>query len=273
LDLTNYISSGVLESFVLGTATPEEIKLVNDLCKKHPEVLLEIEEIENALITLAKSNAPKISNSHKVKLFSILENTNNSAVKTETVIHTLNSNQWGFRSSYYKIAIAASVTLLIMSSLCNIYFYTSLQHTQLELQALNNEKNYYTEQLKVQKTSLKNAENNIALLSNPDIKVIKLNSTEAGKQLSALIYWDEKNKVTYINSIQLPAPPEGKQYQLWALVDGKPIDAGVFDITSNITSLQKMKAIRGAQTFAVTLEIKGGSPNPTLTAMFLLGNV
>ena len=70
----------------------------------------------------------------------------------------------------------------------------------------------------------------------------------------------------------LPAPSEEQQYQLWAIVDGQPVDAGVFDIEKG-NILQQLKTISNAQAFAVTLEKKGGSPTPTLAALFLIGNV
>jgi anti-sigma-K factor RskA len=64
--------------------------------------------------------------------------------------------------------------------------------------------------------------------------------------------------------------PAGKQYQLWAIVDGKPVDAGMI---GDCEGLCKMKVIDHAEAFAVTLENAGGSPAPTLTAMFVLGKV
>ena len=67
-------------------------------------------------------------------------------------------------------------------------------------------------------------------------------------------------------------PAKDKQYQLWAIIDGKPIDAGMMDIEAP-GAIHKMKSITGAQAFAVTLEKKGGSANPTMNAMYLMGNV
>jgi anti-sigma-K factor RskA len=63
-----------------------------------------------------------------------------------------------------------------------------------------------------------------------------------------------------------------KQYQLWAIIDGKPVDAGVFD--GNVASLIKMKAITsGVTTFAVTVEPRGGKESPSLETMQVAGNV
>ncbi|RZJ58948.1 MAG: anti-sigma factor, partial [Hymenobacter sp.] len=61
---------------------------------------------------------------------------------------------------------------------------------------------------------------------------------------------------------------------LWALDKGKPIDAGVLAFnTAAGDSLQQMKDIASAQTFAMTVEPTGGSVGPTLTTMTVVGNI
>ena len=63
---------------------------------------------------------------------------------------------------------------------------------------------------------------------------------------------------------------EEKQYQLWEIVNGKTVDAGMLD---NCTGLCKLKNIPSAQAFAITLENKGGSPTPTMSALYVMGAV
>jgi anti-sigma-K factor RskA len=60
---------------------------------------------------------------------------------------------------------------------------------------------------------------------------------------------------------------------LWALVDGKPVDLGVFDADDTLIGLKAMKSIGVLQTFAVTLEPRGGSVAPTLEKLMVLGNI
>ena len=86
----------------------------------------------------------------------------------------------------------------------------------------------------------------------------------------ATVYWNPKTNEVYLLNNSLVKTPQGKQYQLWAIIDGKPVDAGVI---SNCDGVCKMKNISNAQAFAVTLEQEGGSPTPTLTAMFVVGKV
>jgi len=64
--------------------------------------------------------------------------------------------------------------------------------------------------------------------------------------------------------------PSDKQYQLWAIVGGQPVDLGVYQTGA---AMQKMKNIEGAQMFAITIEKAGGSATPTLDQMIVAGPV
>lgn len=76
------------------------------------------------------------------------------------------------------------------------------------------------------------------------------------------------------SKMQLPVNDKSHQYQLWALVNGKPVDLGVFDVKADTAGiLVNMKEIANAQTFAVTIEKRGGSPSPTMDQMIVAGNV
>jgi anti-sigma-K factor RskA len=78
----------------------------------------------------------------------------------------------------------------------------------------------------------------------------------------------------YIDPSNLPEAPAGKQYQLWAIVDGKPVDGGMIITTKkdNKYRIQKMKTFGKAEAFAVTLETEGGNPTPK-GDMYVLGKM
>ena len=141
------------------------------------------------------------------------------------------------------------------------------------LVAMQQEQNNYIDQLNSQKGTIDAINNEMAIITDANTKQVRLKGTTPTSDSKAIIYWNSNKKETYLSLVQLPVAPKGKQYQLWAIMDGKPIDAGVFDSTSTAFRLQKMKEITNAQAFAVTLENEGGSATPTLTTICLLGNV
>ena len=73
-----------------------------------------------------------------------------------------------------------------------------------------------------------------------------------------------------MGDLNLPANDQAHQYQLWAIVAGKPVDLGVFDKTTDSSDMKIMKSIASAQAFAVTLEPRGGSVNPTMNQMMVI---
>ena len=58
MNLNEYISSGILELYVYGALPEEESIEVTKELKKHPEILKEVEEIEDALTQLSTAAAP-----------------------------------------------------------------------------------------------------------------------------------------------------------------------------------------------------------------------
>jgi len=116
---------------------------------------------------------------------------------------------------------------------------------------------------------LKDVQKEMSVLINPDFKKIILNGTENAPQHLAVVYWSTKQNKIFFNSASLGELSQNQQYQLWAIKDGKPVDAGVFDPNSGI--LRLMKKIVAAEAFAVTIEKRGGSSSPTLSTMQVYG--
>jgi anti-sigma-K factor RskA len=107
-------------------------------------------------------------------------------------------------------------------------------------------------------------------MSDPNTTVVNMVGTQAAPKSSANVYWDSTNTSVYLVVKNMPKLPSNQQYQLWALIDNKPKDLGVFDATDDKVIL-KMKNTQKAQAFAITIEQKGGSPSPTLQKMQSLG--
>ena len=109
---------------------------------------------------------------------------------------------------------------------------------------------------------------------DPSFKVIKLQGTPKHSTASMLVAFSPTKKEVMIDmaDLQLPENDLAHQYQLWALVGGKPVSLGVFDkSTADTAEMKKMQSIALAQAFAVTLEPKGGSVNPTMDQMMVIG--
>lgn len=265
MELKTFIESGIIESYLLGTATMEEIRLVNDMIAKHPELKTEFNAIETALLKTAESNATTPDASVKQKIFlkinAVDEPSNNAISFKPSRSNTL-----------LKYGIAASVAFLIVSLVLNMIFISRGIALQNELVKLNKEKTYMQAEVDNQQRNMSKMEEQFAVITDPNNKKVMLKGMDMAPNSMATVFWNNASKDVYLYINNLPDPPTDKQYQLWAIVDGKPVDAGMFDMGKGET-LQKMKSFSDAQAFAVTLENKGGSATPTMEAMYLMGEV
>src|SRR5687767_7299006 len=113
MELNAFIESGIVESYLLGTATMDEIRLVNAMITKHPELKNEFDIIEASLIKAAESNNigpdPKI----KDKIFSQIITTPKPDTKVVSIEKTKSYN-------IFKYGIAASIAALIISAIVNV---------------------------------------------------------------------------------------------------------------------------------------------------------
>ncbi len=109
------------------------------------------------------------------------------------------------------------------------------------------------------------------LASNQTEKIVLAGVPEK-PNAKALVFWNKENKHVMLSEVSLPETPKNMQYQLWAIVDGKPVDAGMLDLDAE-GKLLEMKTIESSQAFAITLEPMGGSASPHLEDLCVIGNV
>jgi anti-sigma-K factor RskA len=86
-------------------------------------------------------------------------------------------------------------------------------------------------------------------------------------QANAKVIWDMKGQQWVVYIFDLPAPPSDKDYQLWYVTKDAKISAAVFRTDEQgsrvLTLTLPPEALAGLAATAVTLEPRGGSPQPT----------
>ncbi len=286
MNIKEYISSGVLELYAAGALSEKEAREVEAMSSEHPEVKAEIEAIQNALVSYSasfkKNPRPELRQSVLDKIDEI-EGTVSSNVLSlsenmpgvQTVHQQNNVPNYYERPHKYRYLMAAVWVFLALNIIGNIVFYTKLKGTQDQMAAVVNENNKMKLEYEKIKLDMEKKSIDLKMVMNRSNKVVDLNGMEIAPQSFATVYWNPNSKQVMLNVNNLPMPPSDKQYQLWALKDGKPIDAGVFDMKPGTEGDMHMMpvTISEADAFAVTLEKKGGSPVPTLTQLYVMGKI
>lgn len=263
MNTQDIISSGIIESYVLGTASPEEAAMLDCMQKSFPEIKAAVLEAQQSVEQLAAHLAVTPSAGLKEKIWSRLEAETSLGAGMPVEEPVMPRMQARKSTAWKGWAMAASV-LLVLSIAGNIYYNQDNAHKERELAAI-------TAQQKEQDLKITATESRLAMLSQPEMKVVRLKGAEQHAAAHAVVFWNEQTKQVYLDAAALPKAPDGKQYQLWAMVDGKPVDAGLYTAGQDINKV--LSTIPKAEAFAITLENAGGSPVPTLSQLYVIGTV
>jgi anti-sigma-K factor RskA len=263
VDIREYISSGVLELYVFDQLTEAERREVESMCAQHPEVKAELGAIQDSVDGYASAHRKNPAPELRSKILDQLELSDTKETKV-VPMYTSNNYRW---------LAAASVALFIISLGGNIYFYNSYKNVNGELADLRTKNNVLADNNIHLTKQINNITDDLTIISSPSNVRVALAGLPLSPASSALIYWDKERKQTYINMSGLPPLAESKQYQLWAIVDGKPVDLGMLPNEKQESLLLRMKDVSEPQAFAITIEPKGGSARPTLDQMIVLGKI
>jgi anti-sigma-K factor RskA len=270
VDVQEYISSGIVESYVLGLASMEESAEFERMCAAYSEVRAARNAFETQLEETLQQQKLEPPRELKSSIFSRIGMEKDEQVarppqRKPTLVP---------RIGFAKYVAAASLILLAGSVLLNLYLLNQYKKSIAQYKDLVAAQSQVASANQALQTKLGNYENALSLMKNPLMEIIKLPGvpTSPAPLSLATVYWNTDTKDVYLLLNQLPKNVSDKQYQLWAIVNGKPVDAGTFDMEEGV-SFVKLKTIPKAEAFAITLEKRGGSETPTMKAMFVMGNV
>lgn len=299
MNIQAYIESGILEEYVLGTVTPQEKQEVECMSHIYPEIKEELLRTESALEEYALKHQATPPPSLKESIFAQMnfetpaeeepeagEIAEEKAVSQPDAAHgaVAQPTQPEARvidnafervetqvvtPAWAKLAVAAAVLLAIFAG------WSAMQMT--DMKSANNEMVAKMESIEADMAGMKSqVEYNQALATlfrSPAYKHIHLAGLPKSPESAVSAFWNTQTNEVLIDVQNLPAAPQGKQYQLWSIVDGKPVDIGMLDhaFTGKVLKMKNTKA--GSAAFAITLEKEGGNPTPTMEEMYVMGKV
>ncbi len=269
-----YISSGVIEAFVLGQLNEAETKELLQYAEEHEEVRIAIDEAEETLFALGQEGSITPPAQSKNALFEELglEMDSNKADSEENLIQEEIKKEAKSFSIYPYLSAAASIVAII-GIVFSVYYYNQWQDTEARLSNIIAQNQSMAQQYNVVKNQMEQYAENVEILRQPGIETVPMKGLDIAPEAQAFVHWNKKTNEVFLNAKKMPSNEIDNQYQLWAIVDGNPVDMGVFDVAGDMTSLLKMKNTGKASAFAVTLEPRGGSKNPTMEKMYVIGQI
>jgi anti-sigma-K factor RskA len=263
VNIKEYISSGIVESYVMGMVTEAERREFESQCALYPEIVEARTAFELALEEKLLSDAKQPPQQLKRTIEEKISTNSFESTPDQQVENTPVRNVTGWKW-------LAAASLILLAGAAWWAFSTNQKYQQL--QASNNE---LQNQLHQNSAVLDQMKKDAEKMHDPGMKMAALKGTAQAPQAFATVYWDTASTGNvYLMVNNLPEPPSDKQYQLWALLNGQPVDLGVFDIdVRKKPLLLQMQNVQNAQAFAITLEPRGGSALPTMTSMYVMGSL
>ena len=276
MNVKEIIESGLIELYAMNALSATEVAQVEAWAAEFPEVRTEIEEAQSALELYAQAHAIEPPADMKAKIMANFDGEfggksekkeankpTQSSEKRPLSIKPEKTDSGTNAGSKLPWAVAGIAFLAALS------FFVKAKNTASQLTDCQTE----SAQLAQKQQVIAELDGKINILKSINTKAIDLKTAPnptLPKDLLVKIFWNAKEKATLLSIQNLPKPPQGKQYQLWAIV-GKnpPINAGV--IAYDMSLVQPMKVFEKADAFAITLENEGGSEVPTLNEMKVLG--
>lgn len=263
MNIQEYISSGIIESYVLGLASPEERAEFEQMCNKYPELVEARNNFELAIEEQARKNASTPPPEVKDKVWDAIRKS--SSFNTSRIITmeptTRRSSGWGWLA-------AASIILFLIAG----YFAFTFYNQTKELKTSNTDL-----QARVKRTDsiLNKLAEEEKVMKDPNVTVVNLAALkQSNNPPAASVYWDSTSSNVYLLIKNMPQLATDKQYQLWSIIDSagklKPTSLGLFD-GGNQKIMLRMDKAQKADAFAITIENRGNTGGPNLEQLQAMG--
>ncbi len=276
MDISCIISSGDLELYVLGMLPEEDLLKMEQLILLFPELKEEADQFSHSLEAAALQSTLAPAAGVKDQLFHAIQSLSAADVHatprknenkgTDPIIPAKLVKMKQTGRTYL---VAASIIGLVLTIGAVSFAFIINQKNRKELAVMEQQvmkARADVEGLREQNLSY---EQLLQILQDDNFLAVPLKPVPGKPDATVKVYWNKISRDVYIVDASLPRPVAGKQYQLWAIVDGKPVSAGLLSEVKNLP--QKMQSFEKADAFAITLEPTGGSATPTMEEMFVMG--
>lgn len=261
-----FLTTGLLEKYALGLTSTEENDLVISMMKKYPDLQNQCDGIYGCMEKYVESQATTSPTDLKGNVENTIDEYEMEKALKEAMekppAKGIEIPRWSLA------AIAASFIGLLAFGGMN---WNEKNSTQNKMATLS----VGFEKLKTNCTQFKAEQKamaaQFAFLQDPLTTHIHLRDNGFGKSPDALViaYWNSNKENAYLKILNLPPPPPGKEYHLWADVDKKMVHMGT--IKCAVGEMQDIPHLANAASLNLTLEDKGDVDHPNVAELYVNG--
>jgi anti-sigma-K factor RskA len=255
--------------YVLNALNKDERQAFEEMLKEASEeeiqLFRELRATANQLAFAAEEQEPSENVEQRI-MNEIRSQSDDSFPKS--LSDTDNKGHSGFR--WKAFAAAASFAILILMAL---YTFNLSSEVNEQEQTINEQQSKIVEL----ESELEQKEELLSILKAREVDLVTMAGLEVNPKGYGKIIWDSQKQQALLQVSNLPPVPQDKSYQLWIIKNNKPISAGVFAVDDSSDSFFKIEELaesdpQSTNAFAITMEPRGGVPQPT-GDMYLMGDI
>lgn len=267
MNIKEYIESGILEAYVLGALSEQERGAVEADMVMYPELVKEVEAIEQAMQQHAEANAvPPPAHMQEQIWNAIQQQATPKTNDTEPVkpkVVEFKPQEAAPKQPWQRAAVWAALLASVLTNFLLLSQRNKVKEEQSLVAAKVDSMQVVQQQLLAK---LESYDKGMNMLADTGMKTIVMRSAKPGHDMTGMVFWSKTNGDSYLAIHHMPMPPKGMQYQMWVIQEGKPVSMGVIgnDLVANAGMMYKVPMqVMAGQAFALSLEKEGGNPTPT----------
>ncbi len=245
------IESGVLEQYVLGLLENDEEAQVLSWLEKYPDLRDHLIGIETLMEQIALDESIEPPPEARQNVLDRVEAEMNSRKPEKGSNSFLQSLGW----------IAAGICLLAAGML-----WSSNKNVISELETLKSDKAILEKSCAEERKASDENRRLLDLYESEVFTTVALEGTENYSNSRAVVFWNNQDRVAYLNCVRFPKPPDGHIYQIWVDVDGEMLSTGTFSGEGGLIELRHYDRITSLN---ITIEKGQGSDHPDVSNLIM----
>ena len=273
-----FITSGVLEKYVLGMATEEEVEDVLEMASQHIEIKEELAAIRKTMrgYILSHKVAPPADLLRKVMTIgnkpvpssSRSDSSSRSISPSFTAPKREKSESGGIK--LLPIATALLTIALLAACFTAYSFFMDVEKSQSETAAALEESDKLKQQIAEEQKNTAEVQTKLDFYHNRDNRIVVLKGTNRSPNTFATIYWNNKDKSASLDLANLPNLTTGSVAVLWSNTGRTAQKIGV--LAANPPGQRStLTYVENSQLFYVTEERSPNVERPNRSRILMTG--
>ncbi len=270
MNIQEYISSGIVEQYALGLCSDEERSELETLLLQYPQLQEALYEFEKNLELKMMRQDLQPSVAADKKILAAIDELGATVIPIDSISTK--------KSGWIKLfAVAASLLIVVA-----VYFLYTLNNENKKLKeqlaSAQPKKEMPAQEIKKEMPSASSGlstlpKGDYEIMIDPTITPVAMYGVGTHSICRCTIFWNKKTGKMYMFIHHLPQSSSAKDYQLWAMVNDKPVSVGIVqdDIRGRFIEISGVPS--DSASFIVTLEKAGGNNTPTLEETYLSGKI